>query len=187
MERDQSSPTLPWVRRPALELTEQNWRGTRVLTLRIRERGGLRKVGHTTMALAQYPPSGVLWLKISSSASMATLSHTQMVVRMPKVSRWPPRGGLDSEFPSPMAPARDRQSLALCGRCGRQFGRQLLNCRLFTATPYMRIQMRTHVHIHAYTYTYTYVCTHLYSSVGSTAIRHLPTRHTVGASYLLRP
>ena len=45
-------------RRPALELTEQK-RRTRVVTLRVRDRDGLRKVGHTAMALAQYPPSAV--------------------------------------------------------------------------------------------------------------------------------
>ena len=41
---------LPWPRRPALASTEQTKRGTRVVTLRVRERGGLRNVGHTTMA-----------------------------------------------------------------------------------------------------------------------------------------
>ena len=47
------------------------------MILRVRERGGLRKVGHTTMASAQNRHSGVpLALKKRSSASMATLSRT---------------------------------------------------------------------------------------------------------------
>ena len=46
------------------------------MTLRVREKGRLRKVGHTTMASAQNPQSVVpLALKKSSTASMATLSH----------------------------------------------------------------------------------------------------------------
>ena len=50
-ERDPSS----WRVRPALELTEQKIRGTRVVTLRVREIGELQKVGHTTMASATSP------------------------------------------------------------------------------------------------------------------------------------
>ena len=64
-------------RRPALEFTEQERRVTRVVTLRVRERGGLQKVSHTTVASAQYPHSRVpLALKKSSSSSMASLSYT---------------------------------------------------------------------------------------------------------------
>ena len=44
-EWDPSSPTLLWPRRPALELTEQKRRETRVVTCRVSERGGLQKVG----------------------------------------------------------------------------------------------------------------------------------------------
>ena len=42
------------------------------MTLRIRERGGLRKVGHTTVALAQNPHSGVifLWLQEAEAQSL---------------------------------------------------------------------------------------------------------------------
>ena len=58
-ERDLSSPTLPWPRCPALESTEHKRRETNVVTLRVRESGGLWKVGHTTMASAQYSPSVV--------------------------------------------------------------------------------------------------------------------------------
>ena len=54
------------------------------MTLRVRARDGLRKVGHTTMASAQNPHSWVpLALKKSSSGSMATLSHTPMEVLHP--------------------------------------------------------------------------------------------------------
>ena len=70
-KRDPSSPTLPWPRRPALGLTEQKRRGTRVVTLRIRERFGLWKVGHTTMVPAQNPLS---WVTSDlKNTSMATL------------------------------------------------------------------------------------------------------------------
>ena len=44
--------------RPELELTEQKRRGTRVVTLRVRERGVLLKVGYTTMTSAQHPHPG---------------------------------------------------------------------------------------------------------------------------------
>ena len=57
-ERDPSSPTLPWPCSPALELKEQKRRGTGVVTLRLIERGGLRKVGYTTVASALNPHSG---------------------------------------------------------------------------------------------------------------------------------
>ena len=49
---------------------------------RVRERGGLWKVGYTTMASA--PNSslrGAVGFKKSSSASMATLSHTPWFIR----------------------------------------------------------------------------------------------------------
>ena len=87
-----------------------------------------------------------------------------MVVRMPKVSQWPARGGLDSEFPSPRTPASDRQGLALGGRyiCqaawsaaaiyARQYAWSAAAYWLFAANLYMCIHIHSHVHIHAYTY-----------------------------------
>ena len=155
------------------------------MTLRVRERGGLCKVGHTNMASAQNLHSGVqLALYKSSSTSMATLSHIPWRVVRP-VIRLPPRGGLDSEFPSSRTPAHDRQGFALSGRYARRFGPRLY--WLFAANLYMCIRMHTHVHKHTYTYTYTYVCTHLCTSIGPPAIRYLKTRHTIGASYMLSP
>ena len=141
-------------RRPALELTEQKRRGTGVVTLRVvtlrvvtlrvvrlrvvtpelwhqscdtqsrdTQRGGLRK-SITQWLQPNILPQESRLLKISSSTSMATLSHTQMVVRTTKISRWPPWDGLDSKFPSPRTPASDRQGLALNGRYARQFGQR---------------------------------------------------------------
>ena len=49
-----------------------------------------------------------------------------MVVYTPTVSRWPPKDGLDSEFPSLRIPAHDGHGLTLSGRYARQFGPQLL-------------------------------------------------------------
>ena len=50
-----------------------------------------------------------------------------MVVRIPTVSRWPPRVVcMDSEFPSPRTPVRDTQGLALSGHYARLFGPRLI-------------------------------------------------------------
>ena len=61
-------------------------------------------------------PISSLWdavgLKVSSPASMATLTHTQRWFIRPKSGRLPPSGGLDSEFPSPRTPAHDWQGFA---------------------------------------------------------------------------
>ena len=153
-ERDPSSPTLPWPRRPALELTEQKRRVTRVVTLRVRERGGLWKVGHTTMASAKNPHSGVpLALKEKLIRLNGYPKPYPMVVHAPTINRWPPRGGLDSEFPSPWTPAHDRQGLALSDCYERQFGPRLLIG--YSQLTYTCTYTCTHVSIYIYTYTYT--------------------------------
>ena len=85
-----------------------------------------------------------------------------MVVHTPIVSRRPPRGGLDSEFPSPRTPAHDRQGLAVSGRYARLFGplllivySQLTYTCAYTCT-HMYIYMYTHIDIHSHTHTYTH-------------------------------
>ena len=104
-----------------------------------------------------------------------------MVVHTPIVSWWPPRGGLDSEFPSPRTPAHGRQCLALCGRYAWQFNPWLL----------IGFSPLSYVHTHAHTRTYTCIHMYIYIRVHTyahpLALRHLQMRHTVGASYLLRP
>ena len=84
-----------------------------------------------------------------------------MVVQTPIVSRWPPRGGLDSRFPSHRTPAHDRQGLVLSGRYARQFGSRLLigysqvtyTCAYTCAQTY--IYMHTHIHMHTCAHMYT--------------------------------
>ena len=110
-----------------------------------------------------------------------------MLVQRPIVSRWPPRGGLDSKFISPRTPAHDRQGLALSDCYARQFSLRLLIGYSQLIYTCMCVHMNTHVHKHADTYSHTYVCTPIYTSICPPAIHHLPTCHTVAASYLLRP
>ena len=160
-------------------------RGTWVVTLRIRERGILRKVGHTTMASAHYPSSGVPLANNKLISPNGYSKPYPMVVCTPKVSRSPPRGGLDSEFPCPRTLAHDRQGLVLSDRYARQLIWSVAAYWLFAANLYMCIHMHIHVHIQAY--TYPYMCTHIYTSICPPAIRRLPTRHTVGVSFLLQP
>ena len=84
---DPSSPTLKWPRRPALELTEQKRRETRVVTLRAREKGGLQKVGHTTMAQPNIL-ARVFHLIVNKLIHFKGYPKTYpMVVHMPKVSQ----------------------------------------------------------------------------------------------------
>ena len=100
-ERDPSSPTLPWFHCPALELTEQKRRLTGVVSLRVKERGGLWKVGYTTMPSA---PKSLLRGAIGFKEKLIHLNGYakpyRVVVHTPIVNRWPLKGGLDSEFPS---------------------------------------------------------------------------------------
>ena len=120
------------------------------------------------MASAQNPHSGVpLALMKSSSASMATLSHTPWWFIRP-VSRWPPRGGLNSEFLSPRTPTHGRQGLALSGRFARQFGPRLLigysqltyTCAYTCMHSYIyNLYMHTHIPI-LYKRVYTYIHCH---------------------------
>ena len=88
------------------------------MTLRVRERGGLRKVGHTTMASAQNPHS---WVPLALKEKLISLNGYPkpypIVVHTPIVSKWPPSGGVDSKFSYPnRIPAHDRQGIALSGR-----------------------------------------------------------------------
>lgn len=64
-----------------------------------------------------------------------------------QVCQWPPRGGLDTEFPSPKTSTRDRQRLTLCHRNAKQFSPILL-------IDYLQ-QTYTHIHAHIYIYIYT--------------------------------
>ena len=136
---------------------ERKRRGTRVETFRVRERGGVQKVCHTTMATAQYPSSGVPLIKISSSASMVTSA---------KVSRWLPRDGLDSEFPSPRTPARDRQFLAISSRYARQFDPWLL-IWLFAANLYIPIHIRKHIYIYMHTHIHIHKCVNTHTHLSA--------------------
>ena len=96
-----------------------------------------------------------LALKKSSSPSMATLSETPWWCT-PIVSRWPPRGGLDSEFPSPRTPAHGTQGFSLSGRYAWQFGSLLL-------IGYSQL-----------TYTCAYTCMHIYIyRLAHTYIQHI--------------
>ena len=83
------------------------------------------------------------------------------VVHTPIDSWWLPRGGLDSEFPSPRTPAHDRQGLALRCRYGMQFGpRQLLD---YSQLTYTCTNTRTHTYICMHTHIYIHACTHKYA------------------------
>ena len=88
-----------------------------------------------------------------------------MVVHTPKVSRWPQRGGLDLEFPSPWTPARDRQGLALSGRYARQFGRRML------------IGYSQLTYTHAHTRIYTCIHIYIYIRVHTPIHTHRPSGH----------
>ena len=113
-ERDPSSPKLPWPTRPSLELTEQKRKGTRVVTLTIRERGGVRKVGHTTMASAEKSSlRGAVIFKEKLIRLNGYPKPYPMVFHVSIVRWWPPSGGLYSELTSSMTPAHNRQGLTL--------------------------------------------------------------------------
>ena len=91
-----------------------------------------------------------------------------MMVHLPTVGRWPPRGGLDLEFPSSRTPTHDRQGLVLSGRYARQFvpllffwfAANLCMCTLAHTCTYtcirIYIYMHTHLHIHIHT------CSHIH-------------------------
>ena len=76
-----------------------------------------------------------------------------MVARTPIVNRWPPRVGLDSEFPSPRSPAHDRQGLALSGRYSRQF---------WSTAAYWLFAANLYICMHTHTYAYTHARTHMH-------------------------
>ena len=116
--------------RNPIHLSEQKRRGTRVVTLCVREWGGLWKVGHTIMASAQ---------------------HFHLVVHTPKVIQWPTRGGLDTEFPSPRIPAHDRQGLALSSYYAMQL---VYGCILVIRSKPI------HIHTHSLTYIYMHTHIH---------------------------
>ena len=106
-----------------------------------------------------------------------------MVVYTPPVSRWPPRGGLDSEFPSPRTLARDRLGLALSGRYARQFGpSRLIGYSQLTYTcAYSCTHTGIYMHTHIHTYTciqkniHTYTWIHIYIHMHAYTITHIDT------------
>ena len=60
-----------------------------------------------------------------------------------------------------------------------------INQELFTFILYgvlVCCDRKCSVHQHIHAYTYTNVCAHMYTSIGRPAIRHITTRHTVGAA-----
>ena len=79
-------------------------------------------------------------------------------------------------FPLLGHPARDKKRLVVSGSYARQFGLLLL----------IGYSLLTYTCAYACPHTYIYMHTHIIH-IGPPAIRHLPTRHTVDASYLLRP
>ena len=92
------------------------------MILRVRERGELRKIGHTTMASAQmFSLKGAVGFKEKLIRLNGYSKPYPKVVHTPMVGRWPPGGGLDSEFASLRTPAHDRQGFALSGHYARQF------------------------------------------------------------------
>ena len=127
---------------------------------------------HTTKASAQYPPLLCRWHEApwlfpnKLNRFNGYPDSYQVVVRTLKVSRWPPRGGLDSEFLSPRTPAHDRQDLALCGLYARQFGPRLLignsqlTCTCVYACTHTCIYMHTHIHIYTCEVVNTYIHNH---------------------------
>ena len=130
--------------------------GIRVVTLKVRERYGLQKICHKTIASAKNPHLGVQLALKSSSASMATLSRAPWCFIRP-VSRWPQRGGRFQSFP-PRTPAHDRQGHALSGCYERPFGPCciLVNCsKPMHVHAHAHIYMHTHIHI-------LYICVHTY-------------------------
>ena len=133
-------------------------------------------------------PQGCRWPKTSSSASMATLSYTQWWFVRPKSTGDHQGVVWVQSFPllgHPSLAGRASRLEALCQAVWSAAVYWLLAANL-----YMHIYIHTLIHIHVYTilhiYLYTYVCTHLYRSIHPPAILDLPTRHTVGASYLFR-
>ena len=73
------------------------------MTLRVDERAGLRKVGHTIPASVQnhHSVSDAVGFKEKPIRLIGNPQIYSMVVQ-PVVSRWSPWGSLDSEFPSPI-------------------------------------------------------------------------------------
>ena len=118
------------------------------------------------------PPQGCSWLKISSSASMAMLSHTQWWFVCPKSA------GDHQEVVW-------IQSLSLLGH-PPMTGWAL--CLAVTMPGSLAVaacwySQLTYTCAYTCTHTYIYMHTYIYISKGPPAIRHPPTRHTVGASY----
>ena len=116
-ERDPSSLTLPWPRRPALEFTEEKRKQKRRRTEEKRnrreeeqKRRGLgREVDCGRSVTKQWLqpnilPQGCRSLKISSSASLATLSHTNWWFVLSKSSGDHQRVVWIQSFPLPEHP-----------------------------------------------------------------------------------
>ena len=159
---------------------EKKRRGIRVVTLRIRHKMGLQKVGHThtNMASVQYRHSGV---DMSSNKLIRLSGYPRpypMVVRTLKVSRWPPRGGLDSDFPTPRTPIHHSQGFTPSGSYARQFG------------PWLLIGYSQLTCTFAFTCTHTYIYMHTHKQIHRPS-SYLPPAEAPhcrgGASYLLRP
>ena len=95
--------------------------------------------------------------------------------------------GVDSEFPSPRTPTRDRQGLALSGHDASSLVRGIVAAYI---CPQLLIYVRgcllvyMYVCVYTCTHTYIYMHTNIYKSIVLPAIRHLPTCDTVGASQL---
>ena len=95
-----------------------------VVTLRVRERGGLRK--HNYGFSPKSSPRGAVGFKEKLIRLNSYPKPYPILVHTPIVSRWPPRSGLESEFPSPRTPVYDRHGLALSSRYAGQFDPLLL-------------------------------------------------------------
>ena len=86
-----------------------------------------------------------------------------MLVRTPKVGRWRPRGGLDSEFPllghPPVTGSVSRLAAAMPG--------SLVRGCLFV------IHSST-IHVYTHAHTRTYICLHIYIYIRAYTYVHIP-------------
>ena len=103
--------------------------------------------------------------------TLSTLWPYPMVVHTTIVSRWPPMGGLDSEFPSLKTPAHDRQGTKLTNKLTKilQFEYKLTKItnkqprtKLLSIAPAKQFGPRLLIGYLQLIYACAYTCTHKY-------------------------
>ena len=135
-------------------------------------RGGLRKVGHTTTASAQYPPSGMPLAENKLIRLNGYPKPCPMVVRTTKRQSVTTKEWFLFRVSSQRTPACNRQDFALSGRYARQFGPPLL----------ISYSQLTYACAHTRTYTCIQIC--IYIRVHTYVHIHMPSA-TCGRATLL--